>query len=121
MSDFFAATKEAIRNFFKAPNTVMFPFAEVPTPSDFRGAPKLTAENCTLCNRCVRVCPTDALSIEKSDKTHGVFIIDLGRCCYCKNCENVCNFDAIHLTLNWKTSSVVRDDLKKVSAVEVVK
>ena len=121
MREFFSATKEALRNFVRPANTVLFPFAEVETPADYRGAPELTAENCTLCNRCVRACPTNALSIEKSDKTHGVLIIDLGRCCYCKNCEDVCNFDAMHLTLNWKTSSMGREALKKEYNVEVTK
>ena len=111
---YFTAFKEAVKNLLKKPNTIPFPAENVVVPSNYRGPPTLTPENCTLCNRCVRVCPTWALSIEKIDKDSGTFSIDLGRCCYCQECEKVCPSDAIHLDDKvWLTSGLVRDAVKK--------
>ncbi len=116
-STFFRATKQAIKNLLKKPDTVMFPAEHVPIPEGIRGAPKLTPENCTLCYRCVRICPTTALSIEKIDKRKGNFSIDLGRCCYCGECEAICPFDAIHITDEWLTASLDRNSIKRTSLV----
>ncbi len=115
---YFAAMREAFRNIVKKPDTIMFPAEHVPIPPGMRGAPVLVPENCTLCNRCIRVCPTWALSIEKIDKNSGYFTVDLGRCCYCQECEKACPFDAIHLQAEqWLTAGLSRDAIKKTDLV----
>jgi len=107
----FTAAKEAIRNLFRQPNTVMFPTEHVPLPEDFRGKPILTTDACALCSRCARVCPTNAITIEKEDKKTGTIKIDMGKCCYCGECENVCHFNAIKLSNNWLTASLDKESL----------
>ena len=107
---YLAASKQAIKNLFSKPATVMFPAEHVPLPEGFRGTPVLIPENCTLCLKCERVCPTGAIMIEKIDKRKGYFTIDIGKCCYCQECENACNFDAIHLIDKWLTASDQKED-----------
>ena len=116
---YFAASKEAIRNLLKKPDTILFPAAHVAIPDDFRGNPTLDETKCTLCNRCVRVCPTWALSIEKIEKNHGFFTVDLGRCCYCQECEDICPFDAIHLKPLWLNSSDTKEGTRIRSEVTI--
>ncbi|MHA2172042.1 MAG: 4Fe-4S binding protein [Candidatus Kariarchaeaceae archaeon] len=131
---YFAAAKEATKNLFSSPKTVMFPSEHVALPANFRGTPILTPENCTLCLRCIRVCPTDAIAIKhiengennsegainvmfSEDQDPYNFSIDLGRCCYCQACENACRFDAIKLEPEWLTADMNRGELKRSSVV----
>jgi NADH-quinone oxidoreductase subunit F len=48
-------------------------------------------ENCTGCQRCIKVCPTDAITGELK-KVH---VLDTSKCIKCRACYEVCNFDAI--------------------------
>lgn len=114
---YFSALKEATRNLFRKPNTSMFPLEHVEVPPDIRGAPTLQPENCTLCMKCQRICPTNAIIINKTSKTEADFSIDLGVCCYCQECEDACNFGAINLEPIWLTSDMTRDNLIKMDHV----
>ena len=112
LKGYFVASVEAVSNFFKKPNTVMFPNEHVPIPEGFRGVPVLIPDECLLCNKCVRGCPTEALSIEDIDDNYARFTVDLGRCCYCQECETSCTFGAMKLTDEWLTSNSNREALK---------
>ena len=131
---YFAATKEAIKNLFSSPSTVIFPAEHVALPYNFRGTPTLVADTCTLCLRCVRVCPTESISIKllengennsegaitivfSEDTDPYDFTIDLGRCCYCQACQNACRFDALHLEPDWLTADTDRAKLKRSAVV----
>jgi formate hydrogenlyase subunit 6/NADH:ubiquinone oxidoreductase subunit I len=108
---FFKASKEAVRNLFRSPNTVMFPSEHVIVPENIRGAPELDPTKCSLCKRCERACPTHAIAIEKTGKKTGFLRLDLGLCCYCQECEKNCNFGAITLNQTWLTAEIVRNEL----------
>lgn len=131
---YFAAAKEATKNLFSSPATVIFPREHVPLPANFRGTPTLVADKCTLCLRCVRVCPTESISIRRlangENNSGGAisvifsedtdlydFTIDLGRCCYCQACQNACRFDAMHLGTDWLTADIDRVKLKRSAVV----
>ncbi len=107
---YLSASKQALKNLFSKPVTVMFPAEHVSLPKGYRGTPVLIPEKCTLCMKCERVCPTGAILIEKLDKKNGYFTIDIGKCCYCQECEKACNFDAIHLIDKWLTASDNKED-----------
>lgn len=109
--NFFTALKEATRNILSKPNTVMFPAEQVDLPADIRGTPKVDKEKCTVCKRCERVCPTDAIVIKEMENKKYLFTIDLGKCCYCQECQDSCNFDAIALSSDIMTSSFTREPL----------
>ncbi|OLS24354.1 MAG: NADH-quinone oxidoreductase subunit I [Candidatus Heimdallarchaeota archaeon LC_2] len=117
MKEYLTASKEAITNLFRKPNTVMFPSEHVPIYHTFRGKPILIPENCTVCLKCERVCPTGAITINKQSESDFQFGIDLGKCCYCKECEDICRFHAIALSDQWMTSALKKEELKTVDVV----
>lgn len=55
--------------------------------------PRIIAERCTGCGRCVEICPVDALA-QWADKAALAFP---ERCTYCALCEDICPEDAIAL------------------------
>lgn len=55
--------------------------------------PRIDAQQCTGCRRCVEVCPTGALD-QIADKA---YLRYPDRCHYCLACEEVCPTNAISL------------------------
>jgi formate hydrogenlyase subunit 6/NADH:ubiquinone oxidoreductase subunit I len=55
--------------------------------------PQIAEERCTGCERCVDICPTQALA-QINDKAVLLFP---DRCTYCTACEDVCPTNAIAL------------------------
>ena len=51
----------------------------------------IDAEACTGCGRCLRACPTEAISGAKKE----LHTIDLEKCIKCGSCDEVCKFDAV--------------------------
>lgn len=116
--EYLRASKETLKNLFSKPNTVLYPYDHVSVPEGFRGAPDiLEPEKCLLCNKCVRICPTQALSIQDLDDDHSLFEINLGRCCYCQECEDCCTFSAIKLTTDHNTSGLDKKTLIRTITV----
>ena len=52
---------------------------------------RIIPEKCTGCQRCVSVCPTEAITGVKSEP----HVLDLSKCISCRACYEVCTFDAI--------------------------
>lgn len=75
-----------------------------PIKSQFRGLPILDGTNCNSCNKCLSVCPTNALKLNPMS-------IDLGKCTLCGACKNVCEKNAINFSNIYKLSSTSRDKL----------
>jgi NADH:ubiquinone oxidoreductase subunit F (NADH-binding)/(2Fe-2S) ferredoxin len=51
----------------------------------------IDAEKCTGCGRCLRNCPTEAISGAKKEP----HIIDQEKCIKCGSCHELCKFDAV--------------------------
>ena len=116
--EYLKASKDAFKNLFSKPNTVLYPYDHVPLPEGFRGAPNIEEPvKCLLCMKCVRICPTQALSIIDIDEQHSDFEINLGRCCYCKECEDSCTFSAIKLTHDLNTSGLDKQSLIRMISI----
>ena len=96
----------------------MYPHDKVSLPIDYRGAPFIEEPaKCLLCMKCVRICPTQALSIVDVDENFSNFEINLGRCCYCKECEDSCTFSAIKLTSEINTAGFDKKELVRTIQV----
>ena len=52
---------------------------------------RIIKEKCTGCQRCVRVCPTGAISGPRSEPHN----LDEEKCIKCRSCYEICRFDAI--------------------------
>jgi Ni,Fe-hydrogenase III small subunit/Pyruvate/2-oxoacid:ferredoxin oxidoreductase delta subunit len=88
--------------------TTGFPVQLPVLPEHFRGLPRLDAAKCPQgCQRCVEVCPTDALSSDV-----GGLQLDLGRCLFCTECQQVCPTDAVHFTPDYRLATRTRPALR---------
>ena len=116
--EYLKASKDAVRNLISKPNTVLYPYEHVSLPEGYRGAPFIEEPaKCLLCMKCVRICPTQALSIIDINEEYSNFEINLGRCCYCKECEDSCTFSAIKLTNDINTSGLDKESLVRTIKV----
>ncbi|MHA2365430.1 MAG: DUF362 domain-containing protein [Candidatus Hodarchaeales archaeon] len=52
---------------------------------------KVNPDNCTACEKCIRTCPTGALSLDGDGGSKLVFDVDL--CIACIHCFDICNAD----------------------------
>jgi NADH:ubiquinone oxidoreductase subunit F (NADH-binding)/Pyruvate/2-oxoacid:ferredoxin oxidoreductase delta subunit len=52
---------------------------------------RIIKEKCTGCGRCVKVCPTGAITGTRSEPHN----LDKNKCIKCRSCYEVCRFDAI--------------------------
>ncbi len=69
----------------------------------FRGLPQVNIRNCTNCNECKNICPTNAITEDIS--------IDLGKCIFCGECERVCSSNVIKFSNFHKIGSGIRESL----------
>ncbi|MEO0108535.1 MAG: 4Fe-4S dicluster domain-containing protein [candidate division WOR-3 bacterium] len=95
-----AMLPELVRNFFRRPNTVKYPFERLVPPRDLRGKMAWEAEKCTGCMSCVRDCPTNAIEVSRAapdvrkfDITYKMYI-----CIFCGQCVDSCPVDCIKWT-----------------------
>jgi NADH-quinone oxidoreductase subunit I len=81
---------------FKPAHTFQFPQEKKPVPERFRGVLSFHPEICISCEMCVRVCPSDVISMEwkRNEQTKKKdliwYQIDFAKCNVCKLCEEVC-------------------------------
>lgn len=79
----------------------------------FRGLPQINIQNCTNCNKCKNICPTNAITEDLS--------IDLGKCIFCGECERVCSSDVIKFSNFHKIGSNIRENLLTKGELDSIK
>jgi NADH-quinone oxidoreductase subunit I len=86
-----------VKNLFKKPMTLAFPFEALEPVTDYRGRQILDLEKCVGCNICAWICPNEAIEIvEHNGKKHPK--IHLGKCCFCGLCAEYCPSEALKMT-----------------------
>jgi formate hydrogenlyase subunit 6/NADH:ubiquinone oxidoreductase subunit I len=81
---------------FVPAHTYQFPKEKKPVPERFRGVLSFHPEVCISCEMCVRVCPSDVISMEwkRNEQTKKKDLIwyqvDFAKCNVCRLCEEVC-------------------------------
>jgi formate hydrogenlyase subunit 6/NADH:ubiquinone oxidoreductase subunit I len=83
----------AIKNIFKKPFTYKYPYKPIILPQGFRGDFSWDRNKCIFCEVCERVCPAEAINVEKEKKNYEW---DSGKCIFCAQCEENCPTKAIH-------------------------
>jgi formate hydrogenlyase subunit 6/NADH:ubiquinone oxidoreductase subunit I len=111
---------ELLRNFFKKPNTVKYPFEKLTPPKDFRGKMVWEPEKCTGCMACVRDCPTDVIDINRAapdvrkfNATYRMYL-----CIFCGQCVDSCPVDCIRwtMTIHYDCSPEAVEQTRKLAA-----
>lgn len=93
--------------------TVQYPFETIPVPDNGRYKLHNEIEDCIVCDKCVKVCPVNCITIEpiRSSEEFGKtsdgtpkriyaakFDIDMGKCCFCGLCTTVCPTECLTMT-----------------------
>jgi len=93
--------------------TVQYPFETIPVPDNGRYKLHNEIEDCIVCDKCVKVCPVNCITIDPirsaeefgktSDGTSkrifaAKFDIDMGKCCFCGLCTTVCPTECLTMT-----------------------
>jgi len=113
----FEAAKTILKQLFREPATNIFPAKYAPgstlafldkvarqevklhppvaIPPGFRGKIVYDRENCTGCQQCYKVCPTQAIEWLPEEKKIRVVI---SRCCFCAQCVDVCPVNTLAMT-----------------------
>ncbi len=78
---------EVIKRVFSKPSTRKYPKERPDIPDGFRGRIEWNKDTCIFCMSCAINCPTNAITINKKNKT---WSIDIGKCIFCGRCHDVC-------------------------------
>ncbi len=106
-------------NYFRKKKfTIQYPEEKVEMPARFRGVHRFFPEKCIVCDMCVKVCPTDVITLtgKKSEanpkkKVIDTYNIDFQGCILCDFCTEVCPTNAIVMTAKYDNlSSYTRDE-----------
>ncbi len=85
-----------LKYYFQPAITFQFPKERKPVPDRFRGVLSFHPEICISCEMCVRVCPSDVISMEwkRNEETKKKdlvwYQIDFAKCNVCRLCEEAC-------------------------------
>jgi NADH-quinone oxidoreductase chain I len=85
-----------LKYYFLPSHTYQYPKEKKPIAPRFRGLLAFHPEICISCEMCVRVCPSDVISMEwvRNEETKKKelkwYQIDFSKCNVCRLCEEVC-------------------------------
>lgn len=89
--------------------------------NNIKGKPEVDKNRCTGCMKCIRKCPTSAISrVKQSGKDKHIksaVSINLDECIFCSVCEDVCPNKAITMSTKFEISEKNRNDLRSSAAV----
>jgi formate hydrogenlyase subunit 6/NADH:ubiquinone oxidoreductase subunit I len=104
--------------------TVQYPHEKLPVPDIGRYKLHNEMDDCIVCDKCVRICPVNCITIEAirspeefgktsdgtSKRIYGAkFDIDMGKCCFCGLCTTVCPTECLTMTPVFDFSSYSMD------------
>ena len=88
-----------LRNLFRKPMTLKFPYESLPQVEGYRGRHSLDLATCRGCFICSMLCPNKAIwPVEFKGRTYPQ--VHLGKCCFCQLCEEYCPTGAMKLTIH---------------------
>ena len=108
---FFPIGKLILSSLFKKDVTLAYPVKPMEKAGLVRGHVDITIENCIFCGICQKKCPTDAITVDKPDKT---WEISRFQCIVCNCCIESCPKKCLHMSneLTPAAETCVKDTVK---------
>ena len=91
---YFIMAGKTMKNLFTKPSTRLYPVQKRQSSSATRGHITIDGLTCIFCGICQKKCPTDAISVERKEKT---WEIERLRCIACGCCVDACPKDCISM------------------------
>ena len=89
------------KNFIRKPATRMYPDVVREPFERTRGRLFNKIEDCTYCTMCQRVCPADAIKVDRLNST---WELNAFRCITCNECVNKCPRKCLSMTTERRSS-----------------
>ncbi len=86
--------RSSLRNLFSKPATRLYPAVPANLADETRGRIVYDMDKCIFCGLCERRCPTNAITMDKANKSQTV---SRARCIACRVCVENCPTDAIDM------------------------
>jgi formate hydrogenlyase subunit 6/NADH:ubiquinone oxidoreductase subunit I len=99
--------------------TIQYPHVSLPVPDNGRYKLHNEIDDCIVCDKCVKICPVNCITIEPIKATEEIgrtsdgtpkriyaakFDIDMGKCCFCGLCTTVCPTECLTMTKTYDFS-----------------
>jgi len=100
--------------FVKKADTNLYPAIQAEVADRFRGMLAFEADLCVGCKLCEKVCPTDAIKIERiegiEEKRYNA-VVQLDKCIFCGQCVDTCRKDALRNTSDFELACSDKNSL----------
>ena len=105
-----AMESELLKALAKKPATLCYPYEKSPPFEGARGKHSWSAEKCTGCGMCARVCPAFAIEILGKGREAELKVY-LDKCAFCGQCEESCSPGALKLTTEYELAAFTHEDM----------